>query len=325
MTYVHTAPTAIARTDAAITSGVQSLADGSVPAQVEVASWHFDNLEVQLDPTHRTFWSFMRPVGKPSFTRELLRDIAEMQHGIRRLFADRAGENEKPVNYYVLGSRIPGIFNLGGDLALFAEKIRAQDRSSLRRYGQVCVDAVYNNAVAFDTPVVTVALVQGDALGGGFECALAFDVIVAERSAKFGLPEILFNLFPGMGAYSFLSRRIGPVKAEQMIMSGRIYTATELHEMGIVDILAEDGMGEEAVQDYIAKSARKHNAHRAIFQARRRVNPITLEELRDVVDIWVEAALNLTEMDLRKMLRLTAAQERRVGATAPAPYAVAAE
>ena len=113
MTYVHAAPTAIARTDAGITHGAQPLADNVAPAQVEVASWHFDNLEVQLDPTHRTFWSFMRPAGKPSFTRELLRDIAELQHGIRRLFADRAGENEKPVNYYVLGSRIPGIFNLG--------------------------------------------------------------------------------------------------------------------------------------------------------------------------------------------------------------------
>lgn len=326
MTYVPTSQAVIARAETALTRPTEALHASAVPAHVEVASWHFDNLEVQLDPANRTFWSFMRPVGKPSFTRELLRDIAEMQHGIRRLFADRAGEAEKPVNYYVLGSHAPGIYNLGGDLAHFAERIRAQDRSSLRRYGHVCVDAVYNNAVAFDTPVVTIALVQGDALGGGFECALAFDVIVAERSAKFGLPEILFNLFPGMGAYSFLSRRIGAVKAEQMIMSGRLYTAEELHGMGIVDVLAEDGQGEEAVHDYIAKNSRKHNAHRAIFQARRRVNPVTLDELRDVVDIWVEAALNLTEMDLKKMLRLTAAQERRVASVnMPASFVAAAE
>lgn len=324
MTYVPTTSAVMLRSDAALTRGSEGLHNEIAPAHVEVASWHFDNLEVHLDPVQRTFWSFMTPAGKPSFTRELLRDIAEMQHGVRRLFADRAGENEKPVNYYVLGSRTPGIYNLGGDLSHFAERIRAQDRSSLRRYGHVCVDAVYNNAVAFDTPVVTIALVQGDALGGGFECALAFDVIVAERSAKFGLPEILFNLFPGMGAYSFLSRRIGSVKAEQMIMSGRLYTAEELHQMGIVDVLAEDGMGEEAVHDYIAKNSRKHNAHRAIFQARRRVNPVTLEELRDVVDIWVEAALNLTEMDIKKMLRLTAAQERRMAGVA-APMAMAAE
>src|SRR3712207_4090014 len=102
-----------------------------------------------------------------------------------------------------------------------------------------------------DLPVITVALVQGDALGGGFECALAHDLIVAERSAKFGLPEVLFNLFPGMGAYSFLSRRIGRQAAERMILSGRVHTAEELHEMGLVDVLAPDGEGEEAVLDFV--------------------------------------------------------------------------
>ena len=50
---------------------------------------------------------------------------------------------------------------------------------------------------------------QGECLGGGFEAALSSDVIVAEKSARFGFPEILFNLFPGMGAYSFLERKIG--------------------------------------------------------------------------------------------------------------------
>ncbi len=101
---------------------------------------------------------------------------------------------------------------------------------------------------------------------------------------------------PGHGAYSFLSRRIGAVATEKMITSGRIYTAEELHEMGIVDVLAEDGKGTEAVHEYIAENGRKYNAHRALIQARRRVNPITLGELRDVVDIWADACLGLSEI-----------------------------
>jgi DSF synthase len=166
--------------------------------------------------------------------------------------------------------------------------------------------------VAFHTPLITIALVQGDALGGGFECALSFDVLVAERSAKMGLPEVLFNLFPGMGAYSFLARKIGTAAAEKMIMSGKVYTAEELHQLGVVDVLAEDGQGENAVRDYIARSRRKHNAHGAIYRSRRRIDPVTYEELRDIVDIWVEAAMNLDEQDLRKMMRLVTAQERRL-------------
>ena len=58
--------------------------------------------------------------------------------------------------------------------------------------------------------------------------ALSCDMLIAERQAKLGLPEVVFNLFPGMGAYTYLSRRIGSMKAEELIMSGRLYTAEEM-------------------------------------------------------------------------------------------------
>ena len=155
------------------------------------------------------------------------------------------------------------------------------------------------------------SLVQGDALGGGFEAALSSNVIIAERSAKFGLPEIMFNLFPGMGAYNFIARRTNAATAERMIMSGRIYTGAELYDMGIVDVLAEDGRGEEALNDYVRKNARRHAAHRAIFQARQRVNPITLQDLNGITDLWVDTAMTLSPIDLKMMERLVAAQGRR--------------
>ena len=107
-------------------------------------------------------------------------------------------------------------------------------------YAKLCIDNIYPRTQAFFTPTLTkITLVQGDALGGGFECALASDVIVAEESAQMGLPEILFNLFPGMGAYSLLSRKLDPVRAERMILSGRLYSAAELHDIGLVDIVDE--------------------------------------------------------------------------------------
>jgi len=290
-------------------SGAQSFRD----ADKEMRAARFNTLETHLNGDSGTFWAWMRPGSKPCFTPELLTDILAQQQLLRgALSPSRRERGALAARWYVMGSRIPGIFNLGGDLALFAEKIRAQDEMALRQYGYLCVDAIYGNSEAFQAPVVTVALVQGDALGGGFECALAFDVIVAERSAKFGLPEIMFNLFPGMGAYSFLSRRVGPVQAERMITSGRIYSAEELHLIGLVDVLAEDGHGEEAVLNYINRNDRKHNALQAIYKVRRRSNPVTLAELRDIVEIWSSTALDISEMDLRKMLRLTAAQEKRL-------------
>jgi len=154
--------------------------------------------------------------------------------------------------------------------------------------------------------------VQGDALGGGFEHALSFDLIVANAARNSACRKYSSTCFPAWAPYSFLSRRMDRKRAEALILSGRIHTAEELYEMGVVDVLAEDGAGEQAARDYIARHGRKFNAHMSTYRARRRVNPVTLEELIDVVDIWAKAALNLTEQDLRKMDRLCAAQDKRL-------------
>lgn len=286
-----------------------------------------EHLDVEFVASTRTLWAHSSAAPRDAYINlGLMRDMRVLQTQLRQDAADRAEGHADPVRYFVCGSRRAGIFNLGGDLGLFAASIRRGDRAALSAYAHGCIDVVYANSIAFGLPIVTLALVQGDALGGGFEYALSFDVIVAERSVKLGLPEILFNLFPGMGAYSFLARRIGPARAQEMIMSGRIYSAEELHAMGIIDVLADDGAGAAAAADYIAASDRKYHAHQAIHRVRRRVNPVTEQELRDVVEIWVDTALALPEADLRKMERLAAAQDRRLRAdgSGSAPMAVAA-
>ena len=143
------------------------------------------------------------------------------------------------------------------------------------------------------------------------ECALASQVIIAEKSAEMGLPEVLFNLFPGMGGFSFLVRKIGPDRADQFIKSGRRYGAEELHRLGIVDVVAEDGQGENAVYDYIHRNARKRNAYLGMQIAREMVNPITIDELYRIGDVWVDTALGLTERDLKMMQRLVNAQKNK--------------
>jgi DSF synthase len=282
------------------------------PARSSPASLSLPYIDVKLDFDQKIYWAAMRPSRHPMITMELLQDMVSVQESVRAIMEEGNREQRQHLEYFVAASQTPGVYNFGGNLAYFADCIQRKDSEALREYAYACINVVYGNSVAFHTPLITIALVQGDALGGGFECALSFDVLVAEKSAKMGLPEVLFNLFPGMGAYSFLSRKIGNAAAEKMIMGGKVYTAEELHQLGVVDVLAEDGQGENAVRDYIARNRRKHNAHRAIYCSRRRIDPVTYEELRDIVDIWVEAAMNLGEQDLRKMMRLVTAQERRL-------------
>jgi len=276
-------------------------------------SVRYDEIEVELDLGQSACWCWMSPQGAPSFTPGLLRDISAHQRAIRQTFAEPASD-APPLKYWVLASRLPGIFNLGGDLDLFRGWIRAQDREGLRSYARACIDVLHENAIGFDQSVITIALVQGDALGGGFEAALSCDMIVAERGAKFGLPEILFNLFPGMGAYSLLARRVGMAEAEKIIASGKLYSAEELHERGLVQALAEPGDGVAETHRLLSRNLRRHNGLSALFRAGRRVAPLLYDELRDITDIWVDAALQVEESDLRKMGRLTAAQDRRLQA-----------
>jgi DSF synthase len=285
----------------------------ALPIELSFATASYEQLEVRLDPAQKTLWYFMRPTQAPSYTPALLKDLSSLRGRIQQLF-ERPGD-ELPLLYLVNGSKQPNIFNLGGDLGYFAEHIRRRDREGLRRYALDCVDLVYSSSQSLDLPIFLISLVQGDALGGGFEAALASDIIIAERKAKFGLPEILFNLFPGMGAYSFLSRRLDPTRATKMIMGGQIYTADDLFEMGLVDMVVEDGKGEEGVREYIARNSRKHAIQRTMRDVRRRVNPLTHQELIDVVDLWVDAAMALEDADLRKIDRLRGAQTKRIEAS----------
>src|SRR5439155_9851220 len=152
--------------------------------------------------------------------------------------------------------------------------------------------------------LTTISLVQGDALGGGFEAALASTVLIAEESSRMGFPEVLFNLFPGMGAYSFLKRKVGRRLAEELIASGNIYPAQQLYDLGIVDVITADGTGEAAVYSYIQKHSRSGNGRRAFEQVCREVDPVTREELDRRADTWVDSALKLEGRDIRLMDRL---------------------
>ena len=215
------------------------------------------------------------------------------------------------MRYHVLASNVEGIFNLGGDLDLFRKLIIERDREGLRAYGNACIDVLHDNIVHFGLDLTTLALVQGDALGGGFEAAISSNVLIAERGCKMGFPEILFNLFPGMGAYSILSRKIGPAQAEAMILGGQLYDAEELYKMGVVDILAEKGEGELEVYKYIKRADRADNGYRAMRDVKALCNDITYKELDDITDIWVDAALRLGQRDLRMMERLVKRQASR--------------
>ena len=268
-------------------------------------------IEVEYDPDSATMYWWMKPTPRPSFNLAFLEETARFEAQLEKhqgWMTDRGMQCK--VEHAVFGSRIPGVFNLGGDLSMFVQAILRKDRESLTHYGNLCVDNMYRRITGFRSDIQTFSLVQGKAFGGGFECALSSDILVAERSATLSFPEVLFNMFPGMGALSLLARKIGMREAEEIIMSGRVYNAKEMHDLGVVDVLAEDGAGLETVRAMIETRRRKRNSYRAMSLAKREFQPVSHAEMRNVVAVWVDAALRLENRDLRMMARLVRAQDR---------------
>ena len=269
----------------------------------------YDQLEIRYEREQRTLWCLKRPRSRPCFNLDLLRDIRRFQVAVQAACGGH-DEDSTPVRFLVWGSRLQDTYNLGGDLQLFVKLIRARDLEGLQEYAVACIDVLYPNSADLNCPLTTITMVQGVALGGGFEAAISSSVVVAEKQVQMGMPEIMFNLFPGMGAYSFLSRRMNPIEAERMILSGDLWTAEQLHAKGVIDILAEPGAGEQAVMEFIRRQERVGNATSGLHRARRRANPIHYEELRDIALIWPATALRLKDRDLRVMERLVRAQNR---------------
>ncbi|KAA9015837.1 crotonase/enoyl-CoA hydratase family protein [Sphingobium limneticum] len=271
-------------------------------------------IDVRWDADLSTLWAFMTPLERPNSNMGLIRDTMAWQRESKQVFGGKQNNDGSGLlKFMVLGSRFPGVFNLGGDLEMFAECIQRRDRATLLKYGIACCEIVDRIWHCNDMNIINIGLAQGDALGGGLEALMCFDVIIAERQARFGLPEVLFGLFPGMGAYSILSRRVGPVLARHMLTDGRIYTAEEMCDMGIVNQVVETGEGEAATAQWIKDHASHHAGYVGINRAGRRVNPMTLEELIDIVETWTDTALALSDRDLRMMRRLAAAQTRLRG------------
>lgn len=264
------------------------------------------NLDLRFESRSGILWKYISTRATPHFSHALLDDIRRVQDRIRAhaAFRDRA----EPVRYVVFASRIPGVFSLGGDLRLFRQLITARDRDGLSRYARKATDAVLNHA-SNPGNTMSFSLVQGVAMGGGFEAALAGNLLVAERGSRLGFPEVLFGLFPGMGAYTLLRRRVDAATAERIILSARNYPAEELHEMGIVDLLCEPGEGPTRIRAYVSRQASRPGSI-AFRQAINRCRPLDHEELYGICDSWVEAALELGEDCLRRIDRLVANQDR---------------
>ena len=273
------------------------------PVRTPVVVLETESLTATYDPVTCTIWSSMHVRPRQCFSAAVLRDMLELYGHIRR--------GVWKVDFYVLRSDARRVYNLGGDLHYIRDCVSREDWAGVAEYARLCVEAIYGLTSGLDRRVISIAEINGDALGGGFEAALSCDFIIAEQGTKLGFPEVLFNLFPGMGAYSLLARKIAPHVAQRMILSGSISQSETLHAQGVLDEVVEPGHGREAVENFIRNTRKQLGGYKGFLEGRRRsaLWP-THSELTKVVEHWVECVKQISPRDLRLIDRLVSAQNR---------------
>ena len=262
----------------------------------------FTQLSGYYEAERHTVWMMLRAQPRPCFNHALIEEIMNFSWLVR--------QSGFAVDFWVTGSLVPEMYNTGGDLQFFVECIQNGRREALRAYARACVDCVHAASRGFDTGAITLAMVEGSALGGGFEAALAHHFALAQRDARLGFPEIAFNLFPGMGGYSLVARRSGMKLAEELIYKGESHTAEWYEQHGLVDLLFEPGQSYVSTRTFIDTLRPKLNGVRAMLRARTRVLQLPRSELMDITEDWVDAAFCLEPKDIAYMERLVTLQNR---------------
>lgn len=177
---------------------------------------------------------------------ESLANYAVVCAGIDQPVTIGAGQAGGAARALVFTSETP-CFCAGADLRELQGKLAEARKKGMSDEGVatevgVFIDRIHETFDRLDTaPLLTVAGVHGACLGGGFELALTCDVIVADKSARFGFPELRLGLVPGFGGIPRLTRDAGNAVARDLLFTGRSIRASRAQELGIVSQVVARG------------------------------------------------------------------------------------
>jgi enoyl-CoA hydratase len=178
-------------------------------------------------------------------------------------------------------------FSAGADLRELYEgaaKLKEAERNAGVRYFLERMHAVLN--ALDEAPFVTIAAVHGICFGGGLELALACDLIIADKMARFAFPELRLGLIPGFGGIPRLKRDLGNALVRDLLFTGRSVNATRAQAVGLVSQLAGEGQALAVARSNAAQINKFDPFTRAA--AKKFLKPIPREELRREIDLFCE-------------------------------------
>ncbi len=208
----------------------------------------------------------------------------------------------------IIHSEMKAGFCAGADLRELYQRSQAMEKAEAARGVRDFLERIHRVLNLIDTaPLTTIAAVHGVTFGGGFELALACDLIVADKMARFCFPELRLGLIPGFGGIPRLKRDLGNAVVRDLLLTGRSINATKAQQIGLVSQVVGEGEAlrvARATATQIGKFDRSTAA-----EAKRFVKPIPRDELRREIDVFCELfARPAVRAGLKKFVESTDAQ-----------------
>ena len=221
------------------------------------------------------------------------------------MFARALAAAESSASAVIVYSRQAAGFSAGADLReLYTKSLPltpAQRTAGVREF----LERIHSVLNALDaSPLTTIAAVHGVVFGGGFELALACDLIVADKMARFCFPELRLGLVPGFGGIPRLQRDLGNAVVRDLLLTGRSINASKALAVGLVSQVAAEGQALPVARAAAAQICKFDRG--ASAAAKRFLKPIPREELRREIDLFCELFVRPAVMEgLRKFVEST--------------------
>jgi len=220
-------------------------------------------------------------------------------------FVSSLPELESKASAIIFYSKQKAGFSAGADLRELYEQARKMEVSSAAKGVREFLERIHAALNRLDTsPLTTIAAVHGVCFGGGFELALACDLIIADKMARFCFPELRLGLIPGFGGIPRLKRDVSNAVVRDLLLTGRSINATKALSAGLVSQVAAEGEALRLARSTAAQTTKFDRA--AAAAAKRFIKALPAEELRREIDIFCELFTRPAVMEgLRKFMENT--------------------
>ncbi len=253
-------------------------------------------------------WSISDGVIELALHREPCNELGSASLDELEKFANALAMMQAEAHALIIYSEMKPGFCAGADLRELYQRSQAMEKAEAARGVRDFLERIHRVLNQIDAaPLTTIAAVHGVTFGGGFELALACDLIIADKMSRFCFPELRLGLIPGFGGIPRLKRDLGNAVVRDLLLTGRSINASKAQQIGLVSQVVGEG---EALRAARATAVQLGKFDRATAAAAKKfIKPIPQEELRREIDIFCELfSRPAVQAGLRKFVESTDAQ-----------------